>query len=55
MRRKREGSAGRLTHFLNVDLDIYSKRSLRPQEGITVALTNDRHFEQEGFRALFRE
>jgi len=23
--------------------------------GITDALTNDRHFEQEGFRALFRE
>lgn len=23
-------------------------------EGITEALTNDRHFEQEGFRALFR-
>jgi predicted nucleic acid-binding protein len=23
-------------------------------EGITEALTNDRHFEQEGFRAVFR-
>jgi predicted nucleic acid-binding protein len=25
------------------------------QEGLTEALTNDRHFEQEGFRALFRD
>jgi len=25
------------------------------REGLTVALTNDRHFEQEGFRALFRD
>lgn len=25
------------------------------KEGITEALTNDRHFEQEGFRALFRD
>ena len=25
------------------------------REGITEALTNDRHFEQEGFRALFRD
>jgi len=24
------------------------------KEGLTEALTNDRHFEQEGFRALFR-
>jgi predicted nucleic acid-binding protein len=24
-------------------------------EGLTEVLTNDRHFEQEGFRALFRE
>ena len=24
------------------------------KEGITEALTNDHHFEQEGFRALFR-
>lgn len=24
------------------------------REGLTEALTNDRHFEQEGFRALFR-
>jgi hypothetical protein len=23
-------------------------------QGITAALTNDAHFEQEGFRALFR-
>jgi predicted nucleic acid-binding protein len=23
-------------------------------EGLTEVLTNDRHFEQEGFRALFR-
>jgi predicted nucleic acid-binding protein len=25
------------------------------REGIGDVLTNDRHFEQEGFRALFRE
>jgi len=25
------------------------------REGITDVLTNDRHFEQEGFRALFRD
>lgn len=25
------------------------------REGLTDALTNDRHFEQEGFRALFRD
>jgi predicted nucleic acid-binding protein len=25
------------------------------REGLTEALTNDRHFEQEGFRALFRD
>jgi predicted nucleic acid-binding protein len=24
------------------------------REGLTEVLTNDRHFEQEGFRALFR-
>jgi predicted nucleic acid-binding protein len=24
------------------------------REGLTDVLTNDRHFEQEGFRALFR-
>jgi hypothetical protein len=24
-------------------------------EGLTDALTDDRHFEQEGFRALFRD
>jgi predicted nucleic acid-binding protein len=24
------------------------------QRGLTDVLTNDRHFEQEGFRALFR-
>jgi predicted nucleic acid-binding protein len=24
------------------------------REGLTEALANDRHFEQEGFRALFR-
>ena len=25
------------------------------KEGLTDVLTNDRHFEQEGFRALFRD
>jgi predicted nucleic acid-binding protein len=24
------------------------------REGLTEVLTNDRHFEQEGFRAMFR-
>jgi len=26
-----------------------------PKEEIAEALTNDRHFEQEGFRAIFRD
>jgi predicted nucleic acid-binding protein len=34
--------------------DCISMRTMR-REGLTTALTNDRHFEQEGFRALFRE
>jgi uncharacterized protein len=34
--------------------DCISMQTMR-QEGIIDALTNDRHFEQEGFRALFRE
>jgi predicted nucleic acid-binding protein len=33
--------------------DCISMRTMR-EEGLTQALTNDRHFEQEGFRALFR-
>jgi uncharacterized protein len=33
--------------------DCISMQTMR-LEGITDALTNDRHFEQEGFRALFR-
>ena len=33
--------------------DCISMQTMR-QEGLTEALTNDRHFEQEGFRALFR-
>ena len=33
--------------------DCISMQTMR-REGITEALTNDRHFEQEGFRALFR-
>jgi len=33
--------------------DCISMQAMR-QEGLTEALTNDRHFEQEGFRALFR-
>ena len=33
--------------------DCISMQTMR-REGITDALTNDRHFEQEGFRALFR-
>jgi len=33
--------------------DCVSMLSMR-REGLTDVLTNDRHFEQEGFRALFR-
>jgi predicted nucleic acid-binding protein len=33
--------------------DCISMITMR-HEGLTEALTNDRHFEQEGFRALFR-
>jgi uncharacterized protein len=34
--------------------DCISMQTMR-QEGITQVLTNDRHFEQEGFQALFRD
>jgi uncharacterized protein len=34
--------------------DCVSMQTMREQ-GLTEALTNDRHFDQEGFRALFRE
>jgi len=34
--------------------DCISMHTMR-REGLTEVLTNDRHFEQEGFRALFRE
>ena len=34
--------------------DCISMQTMR-QRGITEALTNDEHFEQEGFRALFRD
>ena len=34
--------------------DCISMQTMR-REGITDALTDDRHFEQEGFRALFRD
>jgi predicted nucleic acid-binding protein len=34
--------------------DCISMQAMR-KEGINEALTNDRHFEQEGFRALFRD
>jgi len=34
-------------------VDCISMQTMRGK-GITEALTNDRHFEQEGFRALFR-
>jgi predicted nucleic acid-binding protein len=33
--------------------DCISMQTMR-QEGLTEVLTNDRHFEQEGFRAMFR-
>ena len=35
-------------------VDCISMQAMR-REGITEVLTNDRHFEQEGFRALFRD
>jgi len=34
--------------------DCISMETMR-REGLSEALTNDRHFEQEGFRSLFRE
>ena len=34
--------------------DCISMETMR-QEGLTSVLTNDRHFEQEGFNALFRQ
>jgi predicted nucleic acid-binding protein len=34
--------------------DCVSMQTMRKQ-GLTEVLTNDRHFEQEGFRALFRD
>jgi predicted nucleic acid-binding protein len=34
--------------------DCISMQTMRA-EGLTEAFTNDRHFEQEGFRALFRD
>jgi len=35
-------------------VDCISMQTMRT-EGLTEVLTNDRHFEQEGFRALFRD
>jgi len=35
-------------------VDCVSLEAMR-KEGLTEVLTNDRHFEQEGFRALFRD
>ena len=35
-------------------VDCISMQTMR-REGLMDALTNDRHFEQEGFRALFRD
>jgi predicted nucleic acid-binding protein len=34
--------------------DCISMQTMR-REGLTEVLANDRHFEQEGFRALFRD
>ncbi len=34
--------------------DCISMQTMR-REGLTDVLTNDKHFEQEGFRALFRD
>ncbi|PWT99412.1 MAG: nucleic acid-binding protein [Terriglobia bacterium] len=35
-------------------VDCISMQTMK-REGLTEVLTNDRHFEQEGFRALFRD
>ena len=35
-------------------VDCISMQTMR-KEGLTEVLTNDRHFEQEGFKALFRD
>ena len=35
-------------------VDCISMQTMR-KEGLTEVLTNNRHFEQEGFRALFRD
>jgi uncharacterized protein len=35
-------------------VDCISMQTMR-LEGLKEALTNDRHYEQEGFRALFRD
>lgn len=35
-------------------VDCISMQTMR-REGLVESLTNDRHFEQEGFRALFRD
>ena len=35
-------------------VDCISMQTMR-KEGLTEVLTNDRHFEQEGFRVLFRD
>jgi predicted nucleic acid-binding protein len=35
-------------------VDCISMQTMR-KEGLTEVLTNDRHFEQEGFQALFRD
>ena len=35
-------------------VDCISMQAMR-KEGLTEVLTNDRHFDQEGFRALFRD
>ena len=35
-------------------VDCISMEAMR-REGLTEVLTNDRHFEQEGFRTLFRD
>jgi uncharacterized protein len=35
-------------------VDCISMQAMR-EEGLTEILTNDQHFEQEGFRALFRD
>jgi predicted nucleic acid-binding protein len=41
-------------HAGDMVASLLDSRKIVNREGLTDVLTNDRHFEQEGFRALFR-